>query len=90
MKATELLQAEEELDLAVPDMAGEHEVRRGSAALAKLPGIVAVRLVERGVFVRYRPAAITKEEIAEALRQAGFRASTFQDSASGKTGRSSQ
>ena len=80
----------EELDLAIPDMDTETAELAVKNSLAKLPGIVAVRLVQRGAFVRYNPLGITSSEICEAIRQAGFRASTFQDSKSGKTGLSSQ
>jgi hypothetical protein len=58
--------------------------------LEKLPGMLSVRLIERGAFVRYHAEVITKEEICDGVRQAGYRASVFQDSKSGKTGRSSQ
>jgi hypothetical protein len=79
----------EELDLAIPDMdsAGELQVK---AALEGVPGIQSVRLLERGAFVRYLPGSIDKDQICTLIRQAGFRASTFQDSKSGKTGLSSQ
>ena len=87
---THSAQRAEELDLAIPDMSTEEEVRRASAALTPLPGIVAVRIVERGAFVHYDASAISKEEINAVLHQAGFRSSTFQDSRSGKTGLSSQ
>jgi hypothetical protein len=90
MKTKTQTEIEEDLDLAIPDMNTEQEQRRGSQALASLPGIVSVRMTERGAFVRYRPFAITKEQISTALRQAGFRASVFQDSESGQSGRSSQ
>jgi copper chaperone CopZ len=80
----------EELDLAIPDMdteTGEFAVKE---SLEGLPGIVAVRLMERGAFTRYRPDIINKEQICAAVRQAGYRASVFQDSKSGKVGKSSQ
>ena len=68
----------------------EEAVKRGSATLMSLPGVIAARIVERGAFVRYRPEAVTKEEICQALAQAGFRSSVFQDEKTGKTGLSSQ
>ncbi|MEA3212332.1 MAG: hypothetical protein QOE70_5389 [Chthoniobacter sp.] len=80
----------EELDLAIPDMdtvAAEMQVKE---ILEKLPGIQAVRLVGRGAFIRYNPIGIDKDQICAAIRQSGFRASTFQDSKTGATGRSSQ
>ena len=60
------------------------------ASLEKLPGMIAVRLLERGAFARYNPNVINKDQICVAVRQAGYRASIFQDSKSGKTGLSSQ
>jgi hypothetical protein len=80
----------EDLDLAIPDMDNEDAVRRATGVLNGLPGIVAMRMVERGAFIRYNPVGIKKEEICQAFQQAGFRASVFQDSKSGKTGKSSQ
>lgn len=79
-----------ELDLAIPDMDSEQAELAVKASLEQLPGVLAVRLLERGAFARYNPDAITKEDICTAVRQAGYRASVFQDSKSGKTGLSSQ
>ena len=42
------------------------------------------------VNLHYRPETISHLQICTVLQDAGFRASTFQDSASGKTGVSSQ
>jgi hypothetical protein len=78
-----------ELDLAIPDMVTQEERTRASILLNDLPGITSMRIQERGIWMSYRPAAITKEEICETLQRAGFRASTFQDSVTGKTGSSS-
>ncbi|HEX8295344.1 MAG TPA: hypothetical protein VF593_03530 [Chthoniobacteraceae bacterium] len=80
----------EELDLAIPDMSTEADEMQVKAILEKLPGIRAVRLIERGAWIEYNSVGITHEEIRTAIRQAGFRASTFQDSKTGKTGSSSQ
>ena len=80
----------EELELAIPDMdTGRAEVRM-KEILERLPGIQAVRLLERGAFIRYNPLGIDKDRICAAIRQSGFRASTFQDSKTGATGVSSQ
>ena len=79
-----------ELDLAIPDMDSKTAELAVKASLEQLPGIVNVRLVERGAFARYNPAVITKDQICTAVRQAGYRASVFQDSKSGHTGLSSQ
>ena len=80
----------EELDLAIPDMDSKKAELDVKASLEKLPGMIAVRLMERGAFARYNPNVITKDQICVAVRQAGYRASIFQDSKSGKTGLSSQ
>jgi len=80
----------EELDLAIPDMDTETAEIAVQHALDKLPGIITVRLMERGAFARYNPNVITQDQICIAVRQAGFRASIFQDSKSGRTGLSSQ
>lgn len=80
----------EELDLAIPDMDTENAENAVKKSLEKLPGIIAVRLMERGAFARYNPNVISQDQICIAVRQAGYRASIFQDSKSGRTGRSSQ
>ncbi len=80
----------QELDLAIPDMdtqAAESEV---AAVLKNLPGVIQVRLFSRGAFIRYREGATSPAMLCESIHRAGFRASVFQDSATGKTGRSSQ
>ncbi|HYR59200.1 MAG TPA: hypothetical protein VEO95_11240 [Chthoniobacteraceae bacterium] len=80
----------EELDLMIPDMDTANLESKVKAILEMLPGIHSVRLIERGAFIRYNPLGIDKDEICTAIRQAGFRASTFQDSKTGATGISSQ
>lgn len=80
----------EELDLAIPDMDSATAERSVQASLEKLPGIISVRLMERGAFARYNPNVINKDQICMAVRQAGYRASVYQDSKTGQTGRSSQ
>ena len=69
----------EELDLAVPDMRTDEDVRRASVALAMHNGIVGVRSVKGEMFVRYRPAVIPEGDVAEALENAGFRPSVMQE-----------
>jgi hypothetical protein len=81
--------ATHELDLAIPDMDRPDGEKRVKETLEILRGIVAVRIIERGAWVRFRPESITAEEICEAIRQSGYRASIFQDT-SGRTGKSSQ
>jgi copper chaperone CopZ len=80
----------EELDLAIPDMDSETAELAVKASLERLPGVITVRLLERGAFARYDPNVISKDQICLVVRQAGYRASVFQDSKSGKTGVSSQ
>lgn len=79
----------EELDLMIPELHSAEEEHAAGAAIRRLPGIDTVRFVQGGAVVAYRAESISKEEICNTLRQAGFRASTFQDSYSGKTGMSS-
>ncbi len=80
----------EELDLMIPDMDSEAAELQVKGILENLPAIHAVRLMQRGAFIRYNPTVIGHEQICALIRQAGFRASTFQDSKTGKTGVSSQ
>ena len=80
----------EELDLMIPGMDSPVSEERVKAVLEKLPGVRAVRLVSGGAWIRYNPIGIDKDQICTAIRQAGFRAATFQDSATGETGVSSQ
>lgn len=80
----------EELDLMIPDMDAGRTEEQVKAVLEKLPGIRSVRLIERGALIRYNPNGIGPGEICTAIRRSGFRASTFQDSMTGRTGVSSQ
>ena len=80
----------DELDLAIPDMDSPEAEKKAAVVLKGIPGVAEVRLIERGAFIRYRAATISHGKICRLIRQAGFRASTFQDSASGETGISSQ
>jgi copper chaperone CopZ len=80
----------EELDLAIPDMDSETAELAVKTSLQNLPGIIRVLLVGRGAFAHYDPNAINKDQICSAIRQAGYRASVFQDSKTGQTGLSSQ
>ena len=79
-----------ELDLAIPDMDSNSAEAQVASVLKDVPGIVEARMMERGAFIRYRPEAISHDQICDLIRRAGFRASTFQDSQTGKTGLSSQ
>ena len=79
----------EELDLSVSNMGSPALEEQARALLEDLPGIKALRLVERGIWIRYLPRRITADEILVAIRRAGFHAAIFQDSASGRTGSAS-
>jgi hypothetical protein len=79
----------EELDLSVPDMRFPEEERQVEALLRGLPGVTSILIVQSGVWIAYRPTTITPAQILASLHAAGFRASTFQDSESGRTGSSS-
>ena len=78
----------EELDLAISNMSGEEEKIRAGKLLRGLRGIHSVQIMERGALVSYRSDYISAEEIATALQHGGFRAGIFQDSFSGRTGKS--
>jgi copper chaperone CopZ len=79
----------EELDLAIPDMHTTADEAQVGGVLNGLPGVGSVRLVSRGALVHYRPQGISHAQICDALHKAGFRATTFQDSATGETGATS-
>jgi hypothetical protein len=81
---TEYIHAEE-LDLAISDR--ELAVKTSPQ---NLPGIISVLPVGRGAFVRYNPNTIDREQICSTIRQAGYRASVFQEAKTGQTGVSSQ
>lgn len=79
----------EEADLAIPNMQSLEEEARAGGVLRSLPGVTGVRLVRRGAWVSYHPETISHDQICRALRHAGFRAGTFQDSATGVVGTTS-
>jgi hypothetical protein len=76
----------EEVDLAIPNMHSGADESRAGKILKGLPGVTGVRLVPRGAWISYHPQVITHAGICGALRKFGFRATTFQDSATGATG----
>jgi hypothetical protein len=79
----------EELDLSISNMdtpTAESSVRQ---ILAFLPGVHSARLIERGAWVEYASSQISPGQICLALTHAGFHASLFQDSLTGRTGLSS-
>lgn len=88
MSSPERLADREELDLAIPNMDSTGTEKDVRAILEKLPGVNAVRLIERGAWLEYRPSAVSVAEICGVLHRAGFRAGLFQDSQSGRTGKS--
>lgn len=79
----------EEADLAIPNMQSLEDEARAGAVLRGLPGVTGVRLVQRGAWVSYHPETISHDQICRALRHVGFRAGTFQDSATGVVGTTS-
>ncbi len=79
----------EEVDLSIPNMQSLEDEARAGVVLRQLPGVTGVRLVKQGAWVSYHPETVSHDEIRAALRQAGFRAGTFQDSATGEVGKSS-
>jgi hypothetical protein len=76
-----------ELDLAVQNLDGADQEKAAAAVLRGLPGIGAVRIVQRGVWLKYQPGIVAKEGVLAALREAGFDARLFQDGVSGAAGR---
>jgi hypothetical protein len=78
-----------EVDLAIPDMDSQFAEEKVKAALEGIKGIETVRLMERGAWLRHQPDVITADQICQAIRHAGYRASVFQDT-TGRTGLSSQ
>lgn len=78
----------EELDLAISNMSGEEEEIRAGELLRGLRGIHSVKIMERGALVSYRAEYISADEITKALHNGGFRAGVFQDSFTGRTGKS--
>ncbi len=79
----------EEVDLSIPNMHSREDEARAGQILRELPGVTGVRLVQRGAWISYHPQTISHDKISAALRHGGFRASTFQDSATGETHNSS-
>ncbi len=80
----------EELDLVIRGMQGQPDEERVRLILMKLPGVQAARIIPEGAWIRYEAARITKDNICDAVRQAGFKATLFQDSFSKETHNVSQ
>lgn len=76
----------EELDVAVANMDTKIMEERAGEIVRQLPGVEAARLIPGGIWMRYRPEDIDQKRIMQALSDEGFRATLFQDSATGKTG----
>lgn len=75
-----------ELDLAIANMNTEILEQRASEVVRRIPGVEAARLIPGGIWMRYRPSDTDERRIIKALHDEGFRATLFQDSATGKTG----
>jgi hypothetical protein len=76
-----------ELDLAIANMDTEILEQRASEVVRGIPGVEAARLIPGGIWMRYRPGDVDEKGILGALHDEGFRATLFQDSATGKTGK---
>lgn len=76
----------QELDLAIPNLDSARAETAAKMSLKGHPGIHAVRIIERGMWIEYDAAITTPENICGALRHDGFRAGLFQDSGTGRTG----
>ncbi|SKA82517.1 hypothetical protein SAMN02745166_00920 [Prosthecobacter debontii] len=79
-----------ELDLVIFNMTEADAEKRVQAVLQQIGGIEAARIISEGAWVHYNPMRVSKETICEALAQAGFRTSLFQDSLSGEAKNVSQ
>jgi len=77
----------EELDLAISKMDSQASEETIKAVLFKLPGVKHSTLMERGALIHYDKNLTTKDKIVAKLREAGFDVVTFQDSATGETGK---
>jgi hypothetical protein len=76
----------EELDLAIANLDFAQQEKDLQRLLEQQPGVLAVRIQEQGALIQYNPVGTSKDRLVDTLRQAGFRATVFQDSASGQTG----
>jgi hypothetical protein len=76
-----------ELDVAIANMDTEAQEERAAEVVRRIPGVEAARLIPGGIWMRYRPKDVDEKRIMHALADEGFRATLFQDSATGKTGR---
>jgi cation transport ATPase len=74
----------EELDLAIPNMRFPEDERQVEHLLRNIIGITAVRIVQSGALVSYQPQTLSHDKICAQLRNAGYRATTFQDSRTGE------
>ncbi|MEO7932272.1 MAG: hypothetical protein ABIT76_03840 [Chthoniobacterales bacterium] len=79
----------EELDLAVPNLNTAEDEAKAGKILQKLRGVEGVRIIERGIWVSFRPATIHHDAIIDALQKGGYKASLFQDSETGEMGSTS-
>ncbi|MDZ4289767.1 MAG: hypothetical protein U0984_17515 [Prosthecobacter sp.] len=76
-----------ELDLAIANLDFPGQEQELLALLRDLPGVRTVHIQEQGALLQYNPAGTSKDQIIARLRQAGYRATVFQDSATGETGK---
>ena len=75
-----------ELDIAVQNLDGDDQEKLAAATLQGLPGVGTVRILHRGIWLKYQPGVVSGEEVVTALREAGFDARLFQDAATGQVG----
>jgi len=61
-----------ELEFETFDLSDESEQTRLQGMLKALNGVKMARITRNGVHIMYNPLGITPEEIAAAVRQAGF------------------
>lgn len=72
----------EELDLVIQGMQGQPDEQRLGKVLDQIAGVQAARIIQEGAWIRYEPSRVTKNAICDAVRQAGFKVTLFQDSLS--------
>jgi len=80
----------EELDLVIEDMKTPEDEKTVQDVLESISGVQAARIVPEGAWIRYESSQVTKEDVCEALTEAGYTPQFFQDSLSGETAEVSQ
>ena len=72
-----------EFDLSISDMDSGIAEFAVKTVLQNLPGMINVLLVGRSAFIRYDPRSINQLQICDAVSQAGYHPTIFQESMAG-------